>query len=190
MPMGTSYRRQLRRDLGALIEALDLTELHKHFLRARWLDQVVWMEGRADHARQRYYLLRLTTIVGGVLIPTLVSLNIMGAGAAAVQWLTFGLSLLVALSAAVEEFFHYGERWRGYRRTVEWLKTEGWEFFQLSGPYRRHRSHLEAYRAFAARVEDVIQRDVESYITEVAREKEEEREARAGSAVSEQRAEG
>jgi len=174
-PAQTSYREGLKQDLSTLIEALDLPDLQKHFLRSRWLDQVVWMEGRADSAHDRYYALRLTTVIGGVIVPALVSLNVSGQVASAIHWLTLGLSLLVAISAAVEEFFHYGERWRHYRRTVEWLKIEGWQFFQLSGPYRRYKSHAEAYAAFANRVEGIIQRDVEVYITEVVREKEEEK---------------
>ena len=169
------YRQQLEQELGEMIDALDLSELQRHFLRSRWLDQVLWMEGRADRARDWYYRLRLTTIIGGVIIPALVSLNISGVVASVVGWITFGLSLVVAISAAVEEFFHYGDRWRHYRRTVEWLKTEGWQFFQLSGPYQPYESPAEAYPDFAARVEDVIQRDVEMYITQVVREKEEEK---------------
>ncbi|MEH2129003.1 DUF4231 domain-containing protein [Nostoc sp.] len=53
-----------------------------------------------------------------------------------IMWSTFGLSQIVAISAAIEEFFHYGERWRHYRRTVESMKTQGWQFSQLTGPYR------------------------------------------------------
>ncbi len=176
MAQQNAYRDWLKEDLGGLIEYLDLQDLQKHFLRSRWLDQVLWMEGRADRARDWYYRLRLTTIVGGVIIPALVSLNFGGGAVAAVGWIAFFISLLVALSAAVEEFFHYGERWRHYRQTVELLKNEGWQFFQLSGPsYRRYKSHAEAYRTFAARVEEINRLDVEAYATEVVREKEEEK---------------
>ncbi len=167
----TSYREWLKQDLGALIEALELSDLQKHFLRSRWLDQVLFRANLADGTRNRYYALRLTTIIGGVIIPALVSLNVSGEIASAIRWITFGLSLLVAISAVVEEFFHYGRRWLQYRSTFEWLKIEGWQFFQLGGPYRRYKSHDEAYSAFATRVEDIIQRDVEVF-AEVAREKE------------------
>jgi hypothetical protein len=174
MPGQDAYRESLKKDLGGLIEALELPELQKHFLRSRWLDQVLWMEGKADRARDWYYRLRLTTIIGGVIIPALVSLNFTTEADAVVASITFSLSLLVAISAAVEEFFHYGDRWRHYRQTVEALKNEGWQFFQLSGPYRRFENHAEAYRAFAARVEDINRLDVEAYITNVVREKQEE----------------
>ena len=75
--------------------------------------------------------------------------------------------MLVAISIAVEEFFHYGDRWRHYRQTVGWLKNEGWHYFQLSGRCRSYDNHDDAYPAFAARVEDLIQQDAEVYITEV-----------------------
>ncbi len=177
MAARSSYSDFLKADLGAMIDALGLADLQKHMVRARWLDQVLWMERRANAARDRYYALRLTTIVGGVILPALVSLNVSDTATARpiVRWIAFGLSLLVALTAAVEEFFHYGERWRHYRRTVEWLKSEGWEFFQLGGPYRRYKTHGEAYQAFAGRVEEIIQRDIDQYVTKVVQEQTEEK---------------
>jgi hypothetical protein len=89
-----------------------------------------------------------------------------------IRWATFIISLLVAVSVAVEEFFHYGERWRHYRSSVERLKIEGWEFFQLSGE-DRDLKHAEAYPVFAAKVEDILRHEVDVYITEVVKEKKE-----------------
>ena len=58
---------------------------------------------------------------------------------------TWVVGLVVAISAAIE-FFHYGDRWRTYRRTAELLKTEGWLFLQLSGRYSANGStHAAAY---------------------------------------------
>ena len=167
------YRERLKQDLGALIDALDLPDLNKRFLRSRWLDQVLWMESRADSARTRYYLLRLTAIVLGLLIPVLVGLNIQGPAGDILRYAIVVLGLLVAVSAALEEFFRYGERWRHYRHTVEWLKIEGWRFFQLSDPYR-NRTHAEAYPVFADRIEDIVRRDVNVYVSEIVRPKQED----------------
>jgi hypothetical protein len=169
------YRELLKQDLGSLIDALEITELQKHFLHSRWLDQVLWMEGKADHAQKRYYLFRLTAIVGGVTVPALVSLNLGSTGVMVyIRWATFVISLLVAVSVAVEEFFHYGERWRHYRSSVERLKIEGWEFFQLSGQYRDLK-HAEAYPVFAEKVEDILRHEGDAYISEVVREKKKEK---------------
>lgn len=130
------------------------------------------MEGKADACQCRYYALRLVAIIGGVIIPALMSLNVRGATVSGeVRRTTFVLSLMVAISLAVEEFLRFGERWRHYRRLVESLKNDGWQFFQLSGPYQSHSSHQEAYPAFAARVEEILQGEVEVYITQVMRER-------------------
>jgi hypothetical protein len=84
---------------------------------------------------------------------------------------------LVAVCAAVEGFFQFGQRWRSYRGTLERLKTEGWLFLEQAGPYAASSSHSEAYAAFAARVEELIKTDVDVYLTEVAVEKQPQKEA-------------
>lgn len=165
---------QMRAEMGTLIDALELPDLNKQFLRARWLEQVIWMDEKAWSSVFRHNILRLTTIIGGVIVPALVSWNVgVGVGADLVKTLTVIVSLVVALSAAVEEFFHYGERWRHYRRTVEALKSEGWQFFQLSGPYA-NQTHVLAYPAFAARVEELSREEVETYMTQVVKDKKSE----------------
>ena len=173
----TSYRKRFEQDLKEMIESLNLSDPQKkQFLRMRWLEQVVWMEAAANRSRLGYYSLRLVAIVGSVLVPALVSLNISGDVAAFVRWLTFSLSLLVAISVAVEEFFHLGERWRHYRRTVELLKSEGWYYFQKSGPYQDYETHEQAYPVFASQVETISRQEVEVYITQIVREKEKQSE--------------
>lgn len=170
-----SYRTRLRRDLGEVIDSLVLTPLQQQCLRARWLDQVLWMEGQATSSRRWYYVLRLTSILGGLLIPALVGLDVgnddpvVRAGG---RYAIVVLSLLVAISVALEQFFSYGERWRHYRRMVETLKIEGWQFFQLTVRYRRYDDHAEAFPLFAARVEEILQRDVEQYIADLTQEQE------------------
>ena len=171
-----AYTEWLKEDYRNIIESLGLSEMQQHFLRSRWLDQVLWMEGRANSAQWYYYRLRLATIIGGILIPAIVSLDLSGITGSIFRYLSIIIGLIVAISAALEQFFNYGERWRHYRRTVETLKMEGWKFFQLSDNYENYKNHPDAYPAFAKLVENVIQRDVEVFITEVVKEKKEKEE--------------
>lgn len=170
-----SYQQVLKREFSDLVDVLDLKDRQRYYIKSRWLDQVLWMESRATRARNFYYRLRLTTIVGGVIIPALVSLNFTSnenpqiKNAVAVS--TFALSQIVAVSAAVEQFFNYGERWRHYRRSVETLKTQGWQFFELSGEYEPFKTHDLAFNEFAGNVEAILQRDVEVYSTQVVQAK-------------------
>jgi hypothetical protein len=162
----TTDQEHMRAEMDKLIASLDLPELNKEFMRARWLELVMWMDGKAKESVWWYRRLRLATIIGGVIVPALVSLNVGSDMQGLVQTLTFIVSLVVALSAAVEEFFRYGERWRHYRQMTESLKSEGWQFLQLSGVYA-NQTHITAYPAFAARVEQLSREEVESYITQV-----------------------
>lgn len=162
----TTDHESMRAEMDKLIASLDLPELNKEFMRARWLELVIWMDGKAQESVWWYRRLRLATIIGGVIVPALVSLNFSSEMQGLIQAITFIVSLVVAMSAAVEEFFRYGERWRHYRRMTESLKSEGWQFLQLSGSYA-NQTHIQAYPAFAGRVEEMSREEVESYITQV-----------------------
>lgn len=169
------YTEFLKKDFTDLFGQLELTDVQRKFLGSRWLDQVLWMEKKANFCRDRHYRLRLTAIILGVIVPVLIGLDFRDFGERAVkakEYVTISLSAIVAVSAAVEEFFHYGERWYHYRRTVESLKTYGWQFSQLSGPYAKFSTHHDAFMVFANQVEEVIQRDVEVYVTQVAKSEE------------------
>lgn len=161
----------LERDLRKLIDSLDLAEHQEQYLRARWLDQVLWMERAAGKARRRYYALRLVTVLGAVVIPALVSLDLSGSAEDVMGWLTFAISLVVAASASVEAFFHFGARWRHYRATVERLKSEGWTYAELSAHYNRPgATHRSSFNDFVARVEQTLGQEAEEYVEGVVAE--------------------
>ncbi|MEL7495866.1 MAG: DUF4231 domain-containing protein [Cyanobacteria bacterium J06554_11] len=179
----TTYRQYLKDTLGALVDKLEISDLRKEFLKNRWLDQLLWLEGRATKERDRHYMLRLVTIIGGVLVPAMVGFNGFRTTdenanrlQTGVAYAAFVISQTVAISAAVEEFFGHGEKYRNYRNTAEGLKIEGWQFFQLAGPYRTHKTHSDAYTHFAQRVEQYIQQDVKGFLAQLEERQEEDKE--------------
>lgn len=167
------YREYIKQTFSGLIDQLDLSDLRKTFLKNRWLDQVMWLEGRATKERNAHHNLRMITIIGGVIVPALIGFQkgnqkwqeIVG-------WSAFGLSQVVAVSAAVEEFFGHGDKYRTYRNTAEGLKIEGWQFFQMAGPYRQFNTHSDAYTIFAERVEQYIQQDLQGFISQLTERQE------------------
>lgn len=167
--------------LAAMLETLDITAFQKGLLRDRWLDQLTWMGGQSRKARRRYLTFRIPVVVGGVFIPALITilLSAKGDAGATIGWLggipvdvirflAFTVSLTVALCAGIEEVFHFGDRWRHYRRTTELLKTLGWQYLMLSGAFRRYSSHATAFSTFTERVEDTLNEDVEGYLGAIA----------------------
>jgi len=167
-----SYQEWLKKDYNAMIDSLELQDQQKHFMKSRWLEQVLWMEGKSAGNQRWYYRFRVAAIVGGVIVPALVGLNL-GDGMlpGLVQSIIFFVSLLVAISIAVEEFFHFGDRWRHYRSTVELLKSEGWNYFQLCGPYESYDHHPDGFPPFAQRVEEILKLEMNVFIAEVTKEK-------------------
>jgi hypothetical protein len=166
-----TYESWLKEEFEGLIEELDLADSQKRYLRSRWLDQIVWLEKKAKQNQRLYYTLRVIAIVGGVIVPAPVSLNVReGDVASAIAWTTFAVSLVVAIAVAVEGFFRYGERWRHYRRTVELMKSQGWQFYELAGVYADFRTPSSAFRTFATTVEALIAEDVNTYVSRVVRD--------------------
>ncbi|MDX2240093.1 MAG: DUF4231 domain-containing protein [Leptolyngbyaceae cyanobacterium bins.302] len=141
MAKKTGYYNSLRQELSGLIEQLQLPGLYKRSLQRRWLDQVIWADQKADQCRRWHYRLRLTTIIGSVILPALVGINYqLGKNNANFRtwfpYVPFVLSQVIAVSAAIEEFCRFGDRWRDYRKMAEDLKAEGWQYLQLSGAYQ------------------------------------------------------
>lgn len=171
--------------LGELLEGLEISPIRKDMLRQRWLDQVGWMGRQARRMRRRYLLVRVPMVLGGVATPGLIAILLSAGGSAqtflpgvtteAVRIVAFFVSLGVGALAAYEEVMHFGDLWRHYRRTTELLKTLGWQFLTLSGQFKRFPSHDAAFTTFTERVEDVLNQDVEGYLSAVAAEGSEKR---------------
>ncbi len=177
MAKKNAYSDYLKQTLGGLIDKLDISELRKEFLKNRWLDQVMWLEGRATKERNQHFRLRMITIIGGVLVPAMVGFRSPENQRLerTIAYLAFGVSQAVAISAAVEEFFGHGEKYRNYRSTAESMKIEGWQFMQLAGPYRKFKGHGDAYKVFAQRVEAFIQKDVEGFVARLEEKQDEDK---------------
>ena len=165
-----TYLLHLERSCDDIIEGLRVHEIQKKFLRDRWLEELLWFEKKSTYNQKRHYTLRLVTIVGGVVVPSLVSLDVRESSVAEmIAWTTFAVSLVVAVAAALESFFGYGERWRTFRRTAEALKAHGWQFFQLAGRYSGSPDHSAVFSRFATQVEMLLERDMEAFVTHSGR---------------------
>jgi hypothetical protein len=166
------------RDLHVAISHLPLAEDGKRALYAL-SGGLAWMQRYARRNRVLHSIFRLTVVVGGVTVPALVSLDLRGDASTTVRWATFGISLLAAISAAIDELFSYGDKWRHYRGIAEALKSEGWSFVQLTGPYRG-RTHAETAADFAGVVERIAQEESSTYLTTIAVERDDGASGRGG----------
>jgi hypothetical protein len=151
--------------LETLIEQLPhLGESHKHFLKTRWLHQLCWWDDRSRSARTKYFRYRAVVIVGSVAIPVISGLPDSWDLGNVPRVVIALLGAVVAGCSAWEGVANYGEVWREKRRAAELLKVEGWKFFQLAADEYRDKTLQAAYSQFAARVEQLIAKEIGEYV--------------------------
>lgn len=155
-------------ELANALDRLELPDLQQQAIKARYIAYIDWLERAAIRCRRGHYAMRLTAAVGGVVVTSMSSAEVLGDPPAAVRWILLGTSLAVGVSLAVDGFLNLGERWRHYRAAVESLKSQGWRFVQRTEPYA-DLSDADAARAFAARVEDLIDEETGGFVRGPAR---------------------
>ena len=124
---------------------------------------------RASRAKTWYYFLRTVVVVGGAAIPILLALAQVNQladislGFTIASIITSGFA---AISAGIESLHSYGDIWREKRDVCELIKSEGFNFFQLSGDYAG-KSRKDAYLLFVSNVEELIRVEIKGYIRAV-----------------------
>jgi len=76
-------------------------------------------------------------------------------------WTSFAISLTVTISNGFLQLFSLDKNYFEFALTSEQLKTEGWQFFQLSGKYEDYPTHELAYKSFSKSVENIKRKQVE-----------------------------
>jgi hypothetical protein len=159
-------------ELEAIVTAAAVDGAPAQYLRSRWWPQTQWLDRHASRAHWKYVTLRVVTILGGVLLPLAVGCGgappAAGEGVGRQHLFSLILGVAVAAAAAIEAFFRFGERWRHYRRVAERLRSEGWLFAELGGRYAAAQDGRAAFPLFVARVEEILQGDVDEFFSRVA----------------------
>ena len=62
---------------------------------------------------------------------------------------------MVTASNGFLQLFSLDKNYFSYAMVVEQLKTEGWQFFGLSGKYEEYETHQEAYKTFTKSIETI-----------------------------------
>lgn len=133
----------------------------RSYFEGRFLEYLRWLENGSANSLILYYSLRIPAIVLAALVPALVALNLGTVG----RTITVVLGVIVAAATAVEHFLTSGQRWRHYRGSVELMKSEGWLYLELAGPYSNLASLEAAFPIFVGRVETLMRDEVNEYVT-------------------------
>lgn len=159
-----SYANQVNNIIDTLV--LD-SETDRGILKSRFLSEVVEYENRKLKTKKYYDVFRFIVTTGSILLPAILSLGQMDPSKLPknfdqiTYWTSWTISLMVTASNGFLQLFSLDKNYFEYALTTEQLKTEGWQFFQLSGKYEDDESHQEAYKDFSKSIENIKRKQVE-----------------------------
>ena len=162
--LGFSYKKEV----DEIIEGLELSsKTENSILKSRFLSEVLNYEKRKVHTKKYYNVFRFIVTTGSILLPAVLSLGQMDPAKlprhfeTISYWISWTISLSVTASNGFLQLFSLDKNYFEYAITTEQLKTEGWQFFQLSGKYDEYESHKAAFRPFCKSIENIKRKQVE-----------------------------
>ena len=151
-----------------IINTLDLdSETDKNILRSRFLAEVLSYERRRNSTKKYYDAFRFLVTTGSILLPAILSMGQMDPAKLPKNfenisyWASWTISLMVTTCNGFLQLFSLDKNYFEFAITTEQLKTEGWQYFQLSGKYDDYEDHKEAYKPFCKSIENIKRKQVE-----------------------------
>ena len=151
-----------------IINSLELpSETDKHILKSRFLYEVLNYDARRNNTKKYYNSFRFIVTLGSILLPAIMSIGQMDPTKLPKHfdrfsyWASWSISLTVTACNGFLQLFSLDKNYFEYAITTEQLKTEGWQFFQLSGKYEDYPDHSSAYRSFCKSIENIKRKQVE-----------------------------
>jgi hypothetical protein len=154
-------------------ELTDLSLLQRHTLKERYRFMMKEYRARCRFYATVYHTMRATMTLGSLAVPALLSIQGSATGARdIVYWLTWGLSLAVTSANGITTLFKLDKHYYMLHATAEKLRSETWQYIQLSGRYSGHHghphrpSHSNQYVYYCTRLEKInMHRAEDEYIT-------------------------
>jgi len=155
------------KSVSGIVDVLDLEKPYdKEIIKYRFLEEINFYEHKRDHTKRYFNIFRFCVTTGSILLPAILSMGQMDPTKLPkhfdqiTYWTTWMISLLVTASNGFLQLFSLDKNYFAYSMVVEQLKTEGWQFFGLSGKYEDYQTHQDAYKAFSKSIESIKRKQV------------------------------
>jgi len=132
-----------RDELYRILMSLELTNVQKQIIMSRYINIIEHLHKRVRTYSRAFYTGHTVITVGSLFVPALLSIqNSNGidgtAGSMQIYWATFIISLLVTTFNGILTLFKIDKKYYFLNTTLERLRTEGWQYFGLTGRYSGH----------------------------------------------------
>ena len=155
-------------NVSEIVDDLELEKKYdKAIIKHRFLEEISYYEKKRDDTKKYYNVFRFIVTTGSILLPAILSVGQMDPVKLPRNfenisyWITWIISLMVTASNGFLQLFSLDKNYFSYSMVVEQLKTEGWQFFGLSGKYDDFENHQHAYKSFSKSVESIKRKQVE-----------------------------
>jgi hypothetical protein len=159
----------------ALFEEIDsLTPLQRHLITERYEALYRDFSRRSLIYSILFYVLRITVTVGSLLVPAMLSIQYTNIGAAdkkadyevSIYWFTWMISFAVTASNGVYTLFKVDKKYYYLVTAFELLKSEAWQYLELTGKYaskaqEQPATHANQYLYFSHALEKHKMKQVE-----------------------------
>ena len=150
---------------------IDDIELQRPYDRAiikyRFLNEINYYEKKRDETKKYYNIFRFIVTTGSILLPAILSMGQMDPAKLprnfdmVSYWCSWTISLMVTGSNGFLQLFSLDKNYFSYSMVVEQLKTEGWQYFGLSGKYEDYPNHQSAYKTFSKSIESIKRKQID-----------------------------
>lgn len=157
------------------LENTSLTPLQHSILERRYINLVNQFAFRCLMLSILYHSTRTIVTVGSLIVPALLSIQYTDATPGAsvgsmsyqIYWVTWVISLLVTTCNGIQSIFKIEKKYFFLHTVMEQLRSEGWQFLELSGRYsgfytpNETPTHENQFIFFCACVEKIKMKQVE-----------------------------
>lgn len=176
--MKCCFQKAKKPNFIAAVSYSDLTALQKLIIEERFINVLRIFETRCFRFAIMFHMLRIFVSIGSLIVPALLSIQYSDTSSSKsitdpesfayeIYWATWVISLLVTTSNGVLTVFKIDKKYYYLHTTMEQLRSEGWQFIQLSGRYSgfytpgTQPSHANQFVYFCHSVEKIKMKQVE-----------------------------
>ncbi len=151
-----------------IIDSLELkNKTDNDIIKNRFLYEVLLYEQKRDNTKKYYNAFRFIVTVGSIFLPAILSIGQMDPAKlprnfdTISYWTSWTISLTVTACNGFLQLFSLDKNYFTYSIVTEQLKTEGWQYLQLSGKYEDSPSHEAAFKVFCKSIENIKRKQIE-----------------------------
>lgn len=135
-----------RPNFHAILKTIDLSDLQKHIIEVRYMSILENIQRRTEMYTTLFFIGHIIITVGSLFVPALLSIqnsdrNVTPDGTNVsiyIYWTTFAMSILVTVFNGILTLFKIDKKYYFLHTTLERLRSEGWQYFSLTGRYSGH----------------------------------------------------